>query len=382
MTSNTGVIPFDSVRRALVVNLRHIGDVLLSGVVPHALKAHAPHCEIDALIYSDSAAMLEGHPEITQLHLIDRLWKKSGILKQASAEWALLHRLRSRHYDLVIMLTPHRRGQWLVRALRPRWAVAPPYPAAAAGWKRCFPRLVHRPIASWRHVVEIYLDSLRVLGCFPGPGERNVPLVPGTVAESHASALLQQEGINDGHFVVIHPGSRWSFKCMPASTIAEVVDALVKRGHQVVLTGAPNDVEQEMILQILARTSCKVCNLAGKLSLKELAAVIARSRLFIGVDSAPMHMAAALNVPQVAVFGPSGAREWGPWSHKARVLTNCDYQCVPCGRAGCANSKRSECLAELPVARLITAIDEQLAATALNLFIAPEWCSHLTPPMQ
>ena len=114
-------IDLTAVRRVLLIKLRHHGDVLLSSPVLSALKTHAPHAEIDALVYHDTREMLSGHPALSQLHTIDRQWKKRGPLGQLRAEWQLLSALKARQYDLVITLTEHNRGAWLVRLLKPRW---------------------------------------------------------------------------------------------------------------------------------------------------------------------------------------------------------------------------------------------------------------------
>ena len=103
--------------RALVIKLRHHGDVLLAAPVISTLKHHAPDCEVDALVYADTAPMLEGHPALAQLHLIDRNWKRQGLKRQTGAEWRLIRALRARHYDLVVHLSVHTRGAWLVRTV-------------------------------------------------------------------------------------------------------------------------------------------------------------------------------------------------------------------------------------------------------------------------
>ena len=87
-------------------------------------------------------------------------------------------------------------------------------------------------------------------------------------------------------------------------------------------------------------------NLAGRLSLKELGALIAKARFFFGMDSAPMHLAAAVDTPAVALFGPSGVFNWGPWGEGHLVIQK-DWACVPCGRDGCEGSKISRCLVEI-----------------------------------
>src|SRR5258708_40354518 len=111
-----------SVRRALVVKLRHHGDVLLSSPVFQVLKHRAAHIEIDALVYADTRDTLEGHPAIAQIHGIDRAWKRSGLVNQARQEGALLSRLRERRYQLVVHLTDHWRRAGRPPAPRPRLA--------------------------------------------------------------------------------------------------------------------------------------------------------------------------------------------------------------------------------------------------------------------
>ena len=79
-------VPLGEIRRALVTKLRHHGDVLLASPVFSTLARAAPHVEIDALVYRETAPMLANHPAIARIHLIDRDWKRSGVLAQAAAE--------------------------------------------------------------------------------------------------------------------------------------------------------------------------------------------------------------------------------------------------------------------------------------------------------
>ena len=96
-------------------------------------------------------------------------------------------------------------------------------------------------------------------------------------------------------------------------------------------------------------------------SLKQLAALSARARLFVGVDSAPMHIAASSGTPVVALFGPSGDVEWGPWGSGHRVVVSAQHACRPCGQDGCGGGKLSECLTSLTLAQVQSAVFEALA---------------------
>ena len=115
-----------------------------------------------------------------------------------------------------------------------------------------------------------------------------------------------------------------------------------------------------MIARIKEQLKAPVVDFTGMLSLKELAALTAQARLFIGVDSAPMHIAAAVGTPVVALFGPSGEAQWGPWMTPNRVVTS-RHPCRPCGNDGCGGSKVSECLTTLPVEQVLAAANELLA---------------------
>ena len=172
-------------RRALVIKLRHHGDVLLSAPVISTLKRLAPQCEIDALVYADTAPMLEGHPALSQLHLIDRNWKRQGLKRQGAAELRLVAALRARRYDLVVHLSVHTRGAWLVRLLRPRWAVAPRF--RSGFWAKSFTHLYSAQSHPDRHTVETNLDSLRALGLEPLPADKRVILVPGEAAAARSA---------------------------------------------------------------------------------------------------------------------------------------------------------------------------------------------------
>jgi heptosyltransferase-3 len=353
-------IDVSGLRRALVIQLRHHGDVLLASPVFSVLKQRAPALEVDALVYSDTRDMLDLHPAIAQVHVVDRHWKRSGAAARLAGEWRLFRALRARRYDLLIHLSEHPRGAWLARSLGARYAVAPDFARKARRWKSSFSHLVALPPHAKRHRVEVNLDALRRIGIQPGAGERRLVLVPGVDAGRGVDALLAAHGLAEKQFVHFHPGSRWQFKCWPAERAAALIDALAGRGERVVLTAAPDERETALIAAIRKGVRAQVTDLSGKLSLKQLAALTARAKLFIGVDSAPMHIAAAMQTPVVALFGPSGELEWGPWQVPHRIVASNEHPCRPCGNDGCGGGKVSECLTQLPLEAAIAAVNALL----------------------
>jgi heptosyltransferase-3 len=353
-----------SVRRVLVTKLRHHGDVLLASPVFRVLANRMPDAEIDALVYSDTRDMLAGHPAISELHAIDRAWKRAGLATQARHEGRLLRALQSRRYQLVVHLTDHWRGAWLAQALRPRWSVAPARDNAF--WRWCFSHQYKLPRATPRHTVELNLDALRRLGLYPEEEEKALVMNPGPEAEARVDGILAGAGLSPKGFIQLHPTSRWLFKAWTDARNAELMRRLARDGHRLVLTAAPDAREKAIVGRILAEAGVPVTDLSGMLTLRELAALSARARLFFGVDSAPMHIAAAMGTPVVALFGPSGEKEWGPWRVPHRVVTS-DHPCRPCGNDGCGGSKISECLTRLEVDRVHSAVNELLATAGASI---------------
>ena len=126
---------------------------------------------------------------------------------------------------------------------------------------------------------------------------------------------------------------------------------------------APDAEELELIARIRALATSPFADLCGKLSLKQMGAVSRSARLFVGVDSAPMHIASAMQTPVVALFGPSGEFNWGPWQVPHRVLAS-THTCRPCGNDGCGGGKLSECLSTLPVSEVLQAVQALLQSRA------------------
>lgn len=348
-------IDLSALRRALVIKLRHHGDVLLTAPVFTALKNHAPHLELDALVYGGTEDMLSGHPALRRIYTVDRSWKKQGTLAQIGQEWRLLRELRARRYDLLIHLTESPRGMWLARLLGPRFGVTRDYaPRRGRFYHAAFSHRYRVP-GKPRHTVEVHLDALRRLGVQPGPEEKRLVLHAGPEAEAAVRELLHTSGLQPGGYLHFHPTSRWLFKCWEADKCAEVINVLQDAGERVVLTAAPDEDERRYIGRILPKLRRPPVDLSGRLTLKQLAALTAQAKCFVGVDSVPMHIAAAMQTPVVALFGPSGDLEWGPWLVQSRVLTS-NHSCRPCGLDGCGQGKVSECLTTIGVAQVLDAI--------------------------
>ena len=332
-------------RRALFTKLRHIGDVLLMTPSIRALRRARPESRIAALVPRGTEDVLAGNPDLDQVFLFDR---RGGV----AGKWELVRALRRYAPDLVLEMGEGDRETllgWLSGA-RERVGYRP---EGRRAWRRV---LLSRCVPwNGQHVVEANLDLLRACG-IPVDGSRPV-LVVSPEARSRMMARLASAGLEPGGpLVVVHPVSRWLFKAWPERRCAEVLSGLAARqGISVAVTSGPGVQEVAAARRILAQTAGPVIDLVGQTTLPELAAVLERAQLFIGVDSAPMHMAAALGVPVVALFGPSGEHDWGPWGDGHIVLSS-PYLCRPCGKDGCLGSKRSDCLEAIAAQTVLQAV--------------------------
>ncbi|HSX25956.1 MAG TPA: putative lipopolysaccharide heptosyltransferase III [Chlamydiales bacterium] len=336
------------VKKILVVKLRQLGDVLLSGPVFGALRKAMPEAQIDAYIYSEAAAMLEGHPGVDRLIVYDRGWKKLGFWRRLQKEWAVLRQIRAEGYDLVINLTEGDRG--VIAAKASRAGIRVGFEPKGRWQKRVLTHVV-KSAPTLRHTVERNLDAVRRIGIFPEEGERDLFL-----AIPQEAMVAAREKAGHGNFVLIHPTSRWRFKCWPVDKMRKLSEELIAKKRRLVFTSGPDGEERAMVEEITK--GLDVVNLAGQISLKELGALIQLSDFLVCVDSVPFHMASALKKGVVAIWGPTSEVTWGPWRNpNARVVAQ-NYSCRPCYQDGCGGSKMSDCLFTLPVAQVMKAIDD------------------------
>jgi heptosyltransferase III len=337
-------------KRILVIKLKQPGDVLVSTPVIDALKEAWPNCQLTYLVAKGTEAMIAGHPGLDGLMVVDR----------RGASWVqMLHfirKLRQSRFDLVLELSGGDRGAFYSFLTGAKERLGFEHPGQPI-WQRqaCFTRLLPRPPVKM-HLVEQNLAAVRALGI-----ECRKPRLRffwDNEVERRVQNILTSFGLAGRPFVVMHPGAGWRFKCWTPSGYARVIEAFEQKWNlPVVLSGTKAAHEQDLLTAILQECQGSPINLAGSLSLKELGSLISRARLFFGVDSAPMHLAAAVNTPAVALFGPSGVFNWGPWGEGHLVIKK-DWKCLPCGRDGCEGSKISRCLMEIEPDEVLEAMSQ------------------------
>jgi lipopolysaccharide heptosyltransferase II len=196
------------------------------------------------------------------------------------------------------------------------------------------------------HAADRYLLVARFLDPAAGaPAIGDFPLPADGEAAARVQHLLFLHGVIPGAaLVALNPAARWRTKQWPVASFAELADGLQKEGLRVLIVG---DVSDRQLAEDLTRRMRTVpINLVGQTSIKELLALLRQVRLFVTNDSGPMHLAAALGVPILALFGPTDPARTGPYGSRHLVLTS-DVPCSPCFSRRCANPHMLECLTSI-----------------------------------
>jgi heptosyltransferase-3 len=323
-----------------------------------ALKVAYPHSEITMVVNQGTEDMVRDNPCLAEVITLERepqkrFWEELGYQRK------LIAQLREKRFDLSIDFSGGDRGailSWLSGA-KERIGYHP-RKGKQWWWKKAFTRTVQTP-GDDRHVVEHHLDALRELGI--NPAKHPLGFYWTITDQESLSRILAQKGQEMGNpYIVVHPTSRWMFKTWRLEGYTQVIDYLQgDLGYSVLVTSGPEEKELKAVSEIIGQCRTKPIDLSGQLSLKQLGCLIAGGKIFFGVDSAPMHMAAAVGRPVLALFGPSGDHMWGPWGEGHLVLKK-DWSCRPCGQDGCEGSKISRCLQEITEEEVISGLETLL----------------------
>lgn len=301
-----------------------LGDVIHTLPFSAALRSIYPEARISWLVHPQFSGFLPEPPTIDKIIYFDKVaFNKLGILQKICFLRKFRQELHAEKFDLVIDM------QGLFKS-----AIVAALTGCPNRIGYCEMRegsgLVSRAICgshSEDHVIERYLDVARYLGA--DIKEIEFPLPDLTKEEQNVRKKLAEKVFNSHEYVVFVPGARWETKEWPPKHYAELADRITEDGTYVVLAGGPDEKEKAALIEAAAETD-RIIDLTGQTSLKELAALIKGCKVFISGDTGPLHFAAALKKPLIAMYGPTKADRTGPYgSDKATVLV------TPAACAGC-----------------------------------------------
>jgi heptosyltransferase-3 len=350
--------------RILIIVMRYLGDVLLATPLIHSIRIACPESRLDVLVFENTAAMLEGNPDIDS---IVQTRQAASILESVR----LLSRI-FRKYDMAFVTQTGDRPFFYSLVASPVRVGAVPPKNSTGWWKRFFMQHWVEFDDSDTHTVLQHLKLARLIGISPEPA-----LIPphSPVKPAHPFGSPAKP-----RYAVLHMYPQWVYKRWTVQGWVAVGRFLAEYKIRLVLSGSPAKEEIEYLCAIQSQLADDTINLAGKVSLAELAGIIRDASLFIGPDTGITHLAAATGTPVIALFGPTNPVKWAPWpvdynggdnpfpGKGSQDVSNVyllqgEGPCVPCHLEGCERHQKShsECLDTLPASRVIDKICQILS---------------------
>lgn len=347
------VIP--TLMNILIIKLSAIGDVIHTLPSLAALRKLYPGAHITWAIEEASSDIIIDHPDIDCV-IVSRRKQWTDDLKQGRINAPLremrsfIKAVRARPYDLVIDFHGLLKSAAVVLISSGRRKLG--YDSMQE--LSCLFLNEKIPEDMTKHAVDRYLDFLRHLGAEVREPEFLIPIRKEN--RNRIERLLQKNGIDKNErFVTVNPVALWKTKLWEDEKFARLCDRITGDLHiSVILTGSSG--EEPARIQSLMKTSA--VNLGGKTTLRDLAYLYQLSSLLITTDSGPMHLAAAVGTPVVALFGPTDPNRTGPCGKGHRIIRK-DLPCSPCFLKKCDTA---QCMRDITVLEVFASVEEKLFA--------------------
>lgn len=336
----------------LLIKLNHLGDTLLMTASTRFLRQQYPGARIDVVVRKGCEAVLIGNPDIDNIHTVAAPKHERGNVRHEPFIGTLWSIFRA-GYDYAFDLSNSDRAKLLILASRARVRGINDAYGQVSGWRRrIFNAFSSFAWAREHQVLRDFRLITDVLGV-----EAPAPALYINTDISLAQLRARCPELPESSYVVIHPVSRWPFKHWLPGHWAQLADRLSReRGLHIVFSCGPGADERAYVQAIVRQcTESHACT-DGRFNLRELAALIARSTLFIGVDTVAMHIAAAAGAPCVALFGPSSEWSWHPWHCRYELVLG-DCNCKLTRKFICDKSQPFPCMAGISVDAVMAAVE-------------------------
>jgi heptosyltransferase-2 len=329
MNKVRGALPIDKskIHRILIRVTNWVGDAVMSMPAFEAVRENFPESHITVLARPWVAPLYKSHPAVNEVLPYNR---GCGFLKDSSEFLRVIRLIRALHFDMAVLFQNAFEAALIARLGGIKIRVG--YNTDGRGFLLSHSVVRGKEVLKL-HQVEYYLTLLRAIG-WDAP-TRDPVLRADPEAVARVRSLLSSKGIEDKDLLVgLSPGAAYGpAKRWPVERFAAIGDRAIKDwGAKVVVVG--NEKEKDLGETLISATSPGAVNFCGMTGLGDALALIKRCRLFVSNDSGLMHVAAALNVPTVAIFGSTDPVATGPRGKNARIVKK-DMECSPCLRPEC-----------------------------------------------
>jgi len=302
--------------RILFIKLRHIGDALLLTPTIVATKKKFPEAEIWVVVRKSCEEMLAGCPEVDRIVCTARPERDHRKLSGALDELALATLLARTRFDYVFELGDNDRGRWLALLARTSQRCTNSHRSLRKIWRPAFHKISTKKRWPMHQVERDFVCPADFLGLPEPPPplrfapERTERWPPADEFDSYA---------------VLHAPTRWPSKAWPLDRWRELAGHLLAFTPRLVISCGPDPAEIRAARELCSGMGDQAVSTEGRTTWAQLAGILSRAKYFVGVDTAAMHLAAAVNCPVVCLFGPSGDFEFHPWSVKYWMIRPHDW---------------------------------------------------------
>ncbi|MBK8092731.1 MAG: putative lipopolysaccharide heptosyltransferase III [Verrucomicrobiaceae bacterium] len=297
--------------KVLLIKLKNIGDTLLLTPTILGIKQRYPHAHIAVLVRSGTESILLGCPELDEV-LLSASPEKQKRSQALLGDLKTLRHIRAQQYDFVFELTDNDRGRWIAMFSKANCRVASAYGRPVPWYfKHGFTDF---STTNWHMMHRVEKDYRLVSEFLPLP-EQISPLA--FDPPSGYDPLVTEEQ----SYIIIHPVTRWRRKSWPTESWVKVGRYLISLGYRCIISSGPDEYEIGLADEITQALGDKAVSTRGQRSWGELARLMRGARLFVGLDTAAMHLAAACQCPIVALFGPSIEHHWSPWKTPHEIVS-------------------------------------------------------------
>lgn len=370
VVSSIGAVPMEQVQRILIIKPSSIGDVVNALPFLSSLRQRYPDRHIAWLVEEEAAELLLGHPLLDRVIVSGRRrwgrevrtpFRGSVALREVAA---LIAELRQGRYDLVVDLQGLLKSALTVACTGARYRVG--LAGGREGSGRVLTHVVPLPPGPM-HAVDRYLEAARFLGADPLSKAFVFPSRPED--DVRAEALLAEAEVRpDNPVIAMNLQARWRTKLWEEERFARLGEVLARRhGARILVIGSSSDLP--LARRLVSHMNPAPFVAAGRTDLKVLIALLRRINLLVTVDSGPMHLAAALGTPLVALFGPTDPRLIGPYGgdpptgQAGGVVLRVPLPCSPCSKRRCQIEADRLCMRSISVEEVTEAASALLATS-------------------
>lgn len=344
------------VKKILITRLSAIGDVIHALPVASALRKKYPEAQIDWLVEAKALPLVKLNPYLDNVILLPRKkWRQmlnEDVVQTVKSFFGFFKKMKKNNYDINLDLHGLFKSALSSYLIKPKLRLGPADGRELS--KFVYQAKIDIP-AKKMHQVERNLYLASALGAATESLDYGLKITP--VIKSRVSRLFARENIDlNKKVVIINPFTTWESKNWFLDRYFSLANKLIQAGYYIIFTGASSD--KEAIASFESSFTDSYSNLAGETDLEELTELYKRADLYIGGDTGPTHLAAAVDLDVISLMGPTSPTTHGPYGKGHTVIQDNSLECIRCWDRHC--SRKMQCMKSISVEQVLRIANKKL----------------------